>query len=440
MAKSTKKIGLVAATAFAIGAMIGGGVFVLTGGALATAGPAALLSFTIAGLIVLLSALSFAVIASCAKAKRPGYTYVGQMLGSPIWSFLTSWCFYLSGLIAVAFVLNAFGVYVQQFLIPHVAAVWWALAAALVLMFVNLGPASEIGKIETLLVGAKLAVLLLLIVVGIEHFDPSILHPFAPHGTGQIFISSASLFIAFLGFNVITNIAGDIDRPRQTVPRAILLSMLLVTVVYIGIVLALLAARMHSYSEASVGLAATKLIGPLGGTLVVASALVSTLSSANANILGSSEIMVRLAANKDVPTMLGHMRRGHPYISVIAGSILTCALILTGQTGIIINLANVTAIVALIIVNLAAARALASTTHAGLRLPLGIWLPALGAAFAALQFAFLPLASSLSGLMLVALGLIVYTLRTKWHLPKLHPEIVKVVDQLEGPLSRALKK
>src|SRR5487761_1326267 len=100
MARHGKKIRLLTATAFAIGAMIGGGVFVLTGTALQQAGPAALLAFMIAGVTVLLSALSFAVIASQAEAKKSGYTYAGKMLGSPAWSFLISWCFYLSGIIA----------------------------------------------------------------------------------------------------------------------------------------------------------------------------------------------------------------------------------------------------------------------------------------------------------------------------------------------------
>jgi APA family basic amino acid/polyamine antiporter len=379
MGRHAKKIKLLTATAFAVGAMIGGGVFVLTGSALQQAGPAALVAFLIAGSIVLLSALSFAVIASEAPPGKSGYTYAGQVLGSPVWSFLTSWCFYLSGIIAAAFVLNAFGVYVHSFLTHGISALFWAIIGALALTVVNLGPASEIGKIETLLVGGKMLVLLLLVSFGLGHFHVSVLHPFNPHGTSHIFTTSAFLFIAFLGFNVITNISGDIEHPRTTIPRAILLSMLIVTIVYLGVVAALLAAHIHTYSEASVGIAAQHLIGPVGGGLVIGGALVSTLSSANANILGSSEIMVRLAADKNVPTILGHMRHGHPYVSVLAGALLYVILILTGRTDVVINLANVTAIVALIIVNVAAARALSLRTHRGLRLPFGSTLPVLGA-------------------------------------------------------------
>jgi len=440
MARQRKKIRLLTATAFAVGAMIGGGVFVLTGAALQDAGPAALLAFLMAGIVVLLSALSFAVIASEAPPIKSGYTYVGKVLGSPLWSFLTSWCFYLSGIIAAAFVLNAFGVYVHGFITHNISALFWALVAAAALTLVNLGPASEIGKIETFLVGGKMLVLLLLIGFGLAHFHTTVLQPFNPHGSSKIFTTSAFLFIAFLGFNVITNISGDIDRPSKTVPRAILLSMLVVALVYVGVVIALLTAHISNYSEASVGVAARQLIGPVGGGLVVAGALVSTLSSANANILGSSEVMVRLAANKDVPTILGHMRRGHPYVSVLAGAVLYFVLILTGKTDVIVNLANVTAIVALIIVNIAAARALVSRTHEGLRLPLGWAIPVLGAVGALSQFAFMPLDSLLIGLALALGGLAIYASRGRYHLPRLHREIVRTVEAIDGPLSRSLRQ
>lgn len=435
----TKKISLITAIAFAVGAMIGGGVFVLSGVALKQTGPSAIVSFLIAGIMVLLSALSFGVIASASDGKYSGYSYVGKALGSPVWSFLTSWCFYLGGIIGAAFVLSAFGTYMNQFVDHGLSLVIWALVGALILTLVNLGPASEIGKIERLLVGLKLLILILLVGFGLGHFSSSDFHPFTPHGSSQILVTSAFLFIAFLGFNVITNISSDIDEPAKTIPRAIFLSMLIVALIYGGVVLALLAAHLKSYSEASVGLAAKSLIGPVGGSLVVIGALVSTLSSANANILGSSEVMVRLAANKQVPTILGHMRRGHPYVSVLAGGLLYVVLILTRQTAVVIDLANVMAIVALVIVNLAAARAIKSQGYSGVHLPFGRLLPILGSVGALAQFLFMPLTTLVIGLAMVAAGLVVFSLRNRYHVPKLHHEISQAVETAEGPLVRALK-
>jgi basic amino acid/polyamine antiporter, APA family len=286
MARHSNKIGLIASIAFAVGAMVGGGVFALTGVALQQAGPAALVSFVLAGVMVLLSAFSFTVIASMASAKQPGYAYVGEVFGNPIWGFLTSWCFYLAGIIGAAFVLNAFGAYVHEFITPSIPSITWALGGAALLTLINLGPASAIGRIEVFLVGGKLAILAALIIAGILHFHSTELQPFTPHGEQAILTTSAFLFIAFLGFNVITNMASDIKNPHKTIPRAIFISMLIVILVYLGVTLALLAASITDYSESSVGTAAQQLMGPIGGGLVVAGALISTLSSGNANIWG----------------------------------------------------------------------------------------------------------------------------------------------------------
>ncbi len=435
MGSGAKKIGLVSATSFAVGAMIGGGVFVLTGVALQKTGPSAVVSFLIAGLLVLCSALSFAVIAGQAKAKESGYVQVGKVLRSPVWGFLTSWCFYLNGIISVAFVLNAFGEYVHTFMSPSIPVVVWGLAAAGLLTLINLGPASEIGKVETTLVGAKLVILLLFIVFGVAQLHGGDLVPFT-HGVTPIFATSSYLFIAFLGFNVITSIAGDIHEPQKTVPRAIFLSMIIVTVVYAGVVAALLAAHLGNYTEASVGLAAQRLIGPIGGGLVIAGALISTLSSANANILGSSEVMVRLARHKQVPTILGHLWNGHPYVSVLLGAVLYSLLLLSHQTAMVIDLANMTAIVAMIIVNAAAIRMLVNKQA---RLPFGWALPAVGVVGATLQFVFMSIGTLFAGLALIGVGSVIYITRERYFRPKKHRQITGVVNDVEGPLSRSLK-
>lgn len=440
LSRNSSTIRPITAVAFAVGAMVGGGVFALSGVALEQAGPAALVSFLIAGLMVFLSALSFGVVASEATRKNPGYTYVGKVLGSPVWGFLTSWCFYLAGVIGAAFVLNAFGVYAHEFVSQQLSSTSWALAGALLLTLINLGPASVIGRLEMLLVGGKLVILFLLMAFGLSHLQPADFHPFAAHGSTRILATSAFLFIAFLGFNVITNMASDIPNPQKTIPKAIMWSMLIAILVYSGVVIALLAAHIHTYSEASVGVAAQQLIGPVGGGLVIIGALISTLSSANANILGSSEIMVRLAAKKEVPTILGHMRHGHPYLSVLAGAALYVLLIVSGRVHIVIDLANVTAIVALVIVNVAAAKALASKAHAGLRLPFGWALPVLGGVGAVVQFAFMPLSSVIIGVVLAGSGLVVYGLRRRYHRPDLHPQIVNAVNNVQGPLGRSLRR
>ncbi len=431
-----KKIGLITSISFAVGAMIGGGVFVLSGLALKQTGASAILSFLIAGIMVLFSAISFAKISSQKGDQHySGYAIVGKVLKSHIWTFLVSWSFYLAGIIGAAFVLNAFGLYLSNFLFHNNQTIIWAILAGLILTFVNLGPASEIGRIETLLVSLKVAVLILLIGFGFANFHLAYLHPFAVHGQTQILTTSAFLFIAFLGFNVITNIASEIKKPTKTIPLAIISSMFIVTVIYVGVIIALISAHIHTYNEASVGVAAKNLIGPIGEFLIVLAALISTLSSANANILGSSEIMVRMALDKEVPTSFAKQHKGHPIYSVLFGGVLYTILILTKKTDAVIGLANITAIFGLIIVNIAALK-----LYLDAKQKLKALIPIGGSIFGIIQFLFMPFSNVLIGFSIILLGLVIYRFRDKLHSHVLHQELIKIYTEISGPLSRSLKR
>lgn len=147
-----------------------------------------------------------------------------------------------------------------------------------------------------------------------------------------------------------------------------------------------------------------------------------------------------MALNKEVPTILAKMRHGHPYISVVAAAIIYIVLIISRQSQTVVDLANVTAIVALIVVNLAAARSQRSSSHTGMKLPLGPTIPLLGAAGAFMQIFFMPLTSMLIGLGFALSGVIIYSLRVRFHKPGLHAELTSIAQTLKSPLLRALQR
>jgi APA family basic amino acid/polyamine antiporter len=424
--------------AFAVGTMVGAGVFVLSGLAVQQAGPAAIVSFLLAGVLVLLSALSFVVVASLAPAGGSGYAYVATALGRQA-GFLTSWAFWLGGVIGVAFVLNAFGSYLHDFFVPGVSSLTAAVGAAVLIAALNLGPASLIGRAETALVAVKVAILALLIVFAFVHLNRAHFTPFAPHGADPVVTTSSLLFVAYLGFNVVTNLAGDVERPERTIPLAILISMGIVALVYVGVVVALLAGGITTYDEASVGTAAKNLIGEWGGVLIPIGAVISTLSAANANTLGSSEIMVRLAADKQVPTVAGRLWHGHPAVSVLSGAVLSVLLLLTGGIQTIVALGNVAAIAAMILVNAAAFRAQRDPHAGGIRLPAGPLLPALGLIAAAGQLAFIAWWQTLLGVALVIAGLALHSVRRR-HSPDHQAEIVEHLSRNAGPSGAAMSR
>lgn len=429
-----KKIGLLSASGFAIGMMVGAGVFVLSGKAINQAGPAAIGSFILAGVIVLLSALCLVYVVQSGRKSAVGYDAVGGIF-SPIAVLIVSWCFYVSAVFGAVFVLDAFGTYLHQFLLPHSNSMVAAIIALLVLVIINLISPRAVGRVENILVSAKLLVLICFVGFGLAALAPHDLAPFAPHGVGAMFGTSTTLFIAFLGFSTITSISGELENPKKTIPRAMIISMGVVTLLYVGVCLAMLSAGLSTYTEASVGVAAAKLMGPVGGLLVVIGALIATLSAANASILSSSELMLRLADRKYVPTVLARQYRGHPLVSLVIVTVAVCVLLISANIDTIIDIANVAAISGLVVVDLAAIK-LAITRKARLWC-VGAVAATIGVVY---QLILIPPRHVQWGAGVIFIGILLYGVRELFYIRGQHKQISKSVAHGETPLLRRLSR
>lgn len=440
--KSDHQIGLIPCIAFCVGTMIGGGVFTLSGVAVDQSGPSAIAAYLVAGVVMLLSALSFVVISSRSGEGESGYAPIGEIL-SPGWRFIVMWGFYLNAVTCTAFVLISFGSYLNEYFLKSIGPTPAALLAVVLIALLNLGPADLVGKAETWLVSLKIIILLILVAGGIGFIANVQWTPFFTGGSGSVMRTTALLFTAYTGFNVVTNMAGSVRNPNRTVPRAIVISILIAAVIYVGVIIALLASGQSNFGEAGLGKAATALLGSWGGLLVAFAACISTLSGANANILGSSELMIRLAGQGDIPSGIGKMsRRGHPVFSVALAAAIAALLIALARKGnLIIALSNVTAIFAMLVVDIAAFKlALKKWPGDGVKLPGGILIPILGFVAAAVQLPSLGLRAVVIGVIMNAAGYVVYMLRHKTWLAGELSEIKKRICELETPLARALKR
>ncbi|WAP53238.1 APC family permease [Arthrobacter sp. ATA002] len=406
------QIGLVSCVAFGVGTTVGGGVFTLSGTAVNLAGPAAALSYILAGIVMFLCALSFIVVSTRAKDGESGYAPVGTLLG-PFWRFIVMWAFYLNGATIIAYLVVSFGDYFSEYFLPAASILLVALVVTALVTALNLGPTSAVARAETWIVGIKLALLVLFAVWGLTELRPDDLDRPLPSGTGGVFSATALLFTAYTGFNVITNMAGSVKNPRKTVPRAIMLTILVSGLVYLGTVLAMTASGITVFKATGVSQAAEIVMGSWGGLLVAFAACLSTLSGANANVLGASEIMLRMVARGDVPAALGrHTRGGHPYVSVLLLGVITVLLVLLRDTTFVVSIANVAAIIAMVVVSIAAAvLGYRKWPGDGARLPLGPVIPILAALAAAGQLPSLNPAALLAGFLLTALGAALYLSR-----------------------------
>lgn len=411
-------IGFPAALAFAVGTMVGGGVFHLSGTAINDAGPAAILAYLLSGGLMLLSALSFVAVAARARPGETGYEPLQGLVGAR-WRFLVMWGFVVNGVFMIPFLVNSFGDYLHRYLFEPATDHSAGIVALVVIALLNLGSATLVGAAETYVVGVKVTMLVGFILVGLWHVGDVELSPFAPEGAGGVFSAAALLFTAYTGFNVVTNMAGSIRDPERNVPRAIIGSVLVAITIYVGVVVAMLASGVAHFSPAGLGQAAEALMGDTGAQVIAVAACLSTLSGANAFLIGTSEVVHRLAEKEELPAALGTFSpKGRPVVSVVVIALLAAPLILVDVDR-LVAVANVAALAAMAVVNVSAAvLARAGWPGKGLRLPGGPALPVIAAVTCVLQMPQLGLPEVAVGLALLALGLVAY------HRPRPGPRMV----------------
>ncbi|HZD44387.1 MAG TPA: amino acid permease, partial [Methanomicrobiales archaeon] len=277
-AKRSQGLSLFAAISFAVGNMVGAGVFVLSGIVVNTAGPGALVSYLTCAVLVAFSALSYATLASIIPGDGGGYLFARRMLGKYP-GFLAGWAMYISLVIASAFVLLGFGIYLNLMLGLSIDPRIFALVGLVLLTALNMRDVSEAGNFEIGLVVTKVIILAGLILFGILYIRATDFTPFEPQGVFGVIRGIAMVYFAYLGFQVVALMGGEVKESSRNVPLAMLSAIAIVAAIYAGVIIALLAAHLPSYGSESVFHAAVALLGTYGGTIVAFGAVASTLSA-----------------------------------------------------------------------------------------------------------------------------------------------------------------
>lgn len=237
-----------------IGAIIGTGIFVITGVPNANnAGPALSLSFVLSAFVVILSGFCFAEFASRIPIIGGPYAYLYVVLGE-FAAWLAGWFLLCEFLLAVSSVATGWSGYVQGFLgslgihlptaltggFDAAKGTYIDLIAAIVVIFITFWVSQEAKKVlmlNNLMVWVKFGIIALFIAVGIFYVKPTNWQPFMPNGFSSVFKGAAIVFFAFLGFDSVAMAAEEVKNPQKDVPRGIIGSILIATVLYIIVTL-----------------------------------------------------------------------------------------------------------------------------------------------------------------------------------------------------------
>jgi amino acid transporter len=306
---STKTITMWGAVAVGVGSMVGAGIFALMGEAAVKAGPAVWLSFLCAGIIALLTGHSFAQLGIRYPSRGGVVEYLVRAYGPGIFSGGCSILFYIAQLIGMSMISLAFGKFAAKLLGITENLIWWesVLASGLILGLtaLNLVGSKLVSKAQGIIVLANLA-LLTAFTVGLSTFGHSAKLAIAswPEAT-PILGSLALTFFAFTGFAVISNSAESMENPTRDLPRAMYIAITIVIFLYVGLALAIVSVvspeELTTSGATLVAIAGRSTFGDIGFTVLLISAVVSTVTCLNAGLFGVTSITFTLAENGQLP-------------------------------------------------------------------------------------------------------------------------------------------
>ena len=310
--------------------MIGAGIFLLAGVALELTGPAAIFSYLAAGLVCMVTAASAAELATGMPTSGGDYYFVSRSLG-PALGAISGVGIWLSLTFAISFYLFGLGEYLAQ-LLP-VTPFWGAVGGSILLTALNVYGAKESGKMQVIVVLTLLSILGGFCLLGVFEVEAENFQPFAPFGMAPVASTTALVFVSFLGFVKIAAVAEEIKDPAKNLPRTLIGSVALVTVLYVVILLII----GGMFTQETIGdvrdpltQAARSLAGPVGAGAMIFAGLLATISSANASIMASSRINLAMARDRMVPKALStiHETLRTPHRAILLTGGLATAFLL----------------------------------------------------------------------------------------------------------------
>ncbi len=395
-------LGLGDAVGIGLGAVIGAGIFVVSGVAAGIAGPAMLISLLIAGVAATFNGLSSAQLA--AQFSKAGGTYeYGYELLHPLAGYSAGWMYLSSKLAAGGVVALGFGSYVQNFL-PKLDVRLSATLAVITLIIANLAGIKKTGLLNRIIVAITVLALSYFIFSGLLIFEANNLVEFAPYGLQGIFEASGVLFFAFTGYARIATLGEEVSKPRQTIPRAIIITLITSVVLYLlvsFVVLGAIGAEKMALAEGSPLFAAARVMTtPNIQSVIVFAAITAMMGVLLSQILGTSRMLFAMGRRQDVPQIFAQVNKKNavPMYGVLLSGIIILLTIWLGELKFVTRTASFTILIYYSLANLSAIQLQSKDCF------LPRWIPWLGLILCLVMAFSLPLETILSGVVLLVIG------------------------------------
>jgi APA family basic amino acid/polyamine antiporter len=445
-------------TVFGVGVIIGAGIFTLTGRvAQAYAGPAVVFSFILAAVCCGLAALCYAEFASTVPVSGSAYTFSYATLGEII-AWIIGWDLLLEMMLGASVVAQGWSSYFETFL-GQIGITWpenlgygdrFDLGAFLLVIVLTALVAygiKESLRVNLALVAVKLFVVLFVIVAGIGFIDLANYDPFIPpaeptegttsvlhtpllqlltgaptaFGVAGIFFAASLVFFAYIGFDVVATTAEEAAHPQRDLPRGILGSLIICTILYVAV--ALVITGMVPYYDINPSAALANALVDVGkdgyATLISAGAVAGLTTVVMTLLIGAVRVTFAMSRDNLLPVGIARTssRTGTPVVITIVIGLLvavTASLTPIGRLEEMVNIGTLTAFL-LVSIAIPVLRKKRPDLPRGFRVPLSPWLPWLSALICLFLMVNLTLETWLRFLVWMLLGFAIYYLYGKSH-------------------------
>ncbi|MFB9904011.1 APC family permease [Allokutzneria oryzae] len=395
-----RRLGLTDTVVVGLGAMIGAGVFVVFAPAATAAGSSLLLGLALAAVVAYCNATSSARLAVRYPTSGGTYVYGRERLG-PFWGYLAGWSFVVGKTASCAAMALTVGLYVWPGQ-AHVVAV----AAVVALTALNYTGVRKTALLTRVIVAIVLVVLAVVVAMGLSGGTVDLEH-LVPTGVAGVPQAAGLLFFAFAGYARVATLGEEVRDPARTIPRAISVALVITLIVYTAVavtVLSVLGPDRLAASTAPLADAVRAAGAPGLAPLVTVGAAIAALGALLALILGVSRTVLAMARDRHLPVALAavHPRFAVPHRAELAVGVVVAVAAATADLRAVIGFSSFG-----VLLYYAVANASAWT------LDRRRWLvPGVGFAGCVLLAFTLPTASVLSGAAVVALGAVLYGVRS----------------------------
>jgi APA family basic amino acid/polyamine antiporter len=367
-----RDLGLLDAIGIGFGAIVGAGIFVVTGMAAEIAGPSLLVGLLLAGIAAGANALSSAQLAAAYPQAGGAYEYGYRML-SPWAGFVAGWMFLVSKIAAAGTVALGLAGYLGT-LVPGVPPRGVAVAAILLFTALNYVGVRRSSRVNLMVVVVSIGALATFVVAGAGDVRIDRFQPFAPAGIRGVLESAALLFFAYTGYARIATLAEEVRDPARVIPIAIGVTIVGAVILYlVTAAVALGAAGASALAETSAPLYVAALTSSGRGTAFVVSVggVAAMLGVILSQLLALSRTTLAMARRGDLPGWLEHV---HPRYAVPGRAVIVVGVLcaLTAATGALQSVAATASFAILVyygIANAAALRMPASLKRYGNTVP-----------------------------------------------------------------------